>query len=206
MKTLPAAIAAARAARTYTHVEALVWVEAMNRATGVTEAMGLWTGADHQTFTINTVARPYYGAGAVLDVPDIEATVGLEVRTYDVALSPISPEVEQLLRGYDPRQRRCEIHRAEFDRSGNLLAEPERIFKGTVDGTPIITAKIGGPTTATLRVMSNAHMLTRYPGVTKSDAVQRRRSGDRFRIYGSLANVPDIHWGEYSFEQKRDFR
>lgn len=195
MRTLPAAIAARRAARVSTHVENLVWVTAKNRSTGAAETLGLWTGVDHQNFTIAGQVRAYFGAGAVLQVPDIQATVGLEVRRYSIGLSAISPEVEMLIRGYDPKFAPVEIHRAEFDDDGNLLAEPERIFKGLVDGTPIITPAIGGEATATLDVVSNAVMLTRWAGVTKSDQVQRKRQDDRFRKYGSIAAKVPIVWG-----------
>lgn len=195
MRTLPAAVVARRAARVSTHAEILVWVSAKNRSTGAVETLGLWTGADHQDFTIGGVVRPYYGAGNVLQVPDIEASIGIEVRTYQIGLSAISPEVEMLIRGYDPKFAPVEIHRAEFDDAGNLLGEPERIFKGTVDGTPIITPAIGGEAVATLDVVSNARMLTRHPGVTKSDQVQRARAGDRFRRWGSIAAEVPIVWG-----------
>lgn len=195
MRALPPAIAARRAARVSTNVENLVWVTARNRTTGAPEALGLWTGVDHQNFTIAGQARAYFGAGAVLQVPDIQATVGLEVRRYSIGLSAVSPEVEMLIRGYDPKFAPVEIHRAEFDDNGNLLAEPERIFKGMVDGTPIITPAIGGEATATLDVVSNAVMLTRWAGVTKSDQVQRKRQDDRFRKYGSIAAKVPVVWG-----------
>lgn len=195
MRSLDPAVAAHRASRAATHAEILVWVSARNRGTGATEALGLWTGADHETFTIGGQARTYYGAGAVLDVPDIEAATGLEVRSYEIGLSAISPEVEMLLRGYDPRQAPVEMHRAEYDTDGNLLAAPERIFKGWVDGTPIITPPVGGVAAASLRIVSNARMLTRYGAGTKSDEAQQRRSGDRFRRYGSIAGEVEVVWG-----------
>ena len=196
MRSIDPAVATHRAARVHTHVEILVWVSARNRSTGAVETLGLWTGADHQAFTIGGEVRTYYGAGALLEIPDIEAGVGLEVRSYQVGLSAISPEVEMLLRGYDPRQAPVEMHRAEYDMNENLLAAPERIFKGWIDGTPIITPATGGNSTAALTIVSNARMLTRFAGVTKSDEVQRKRSGDRFRRYGSIADATEgPSWG-----------
>ena len=204
MRSLDPAVAARRAARVSTHVEVLVWVSAKNRSTGAVETLGLWTGADHETFTIGGQSRVYYGAGNVLDVPDIEAGVGLEVRTYQIGLSAISPEVEVLLRGYDPRQAPVEIHRAEYDDAGTLLAAPERIFKGWVDGTPIITPAVGGVAAASLSIVSNARMLTRYAGVTKSDEVQQQRSGDRFRRYGSIAAEAEVVWGAHKHKPETE--
>lgn len=197
MKFVPPAVQAARAARSGTHAELLVWVKARIRATGVVQAMGLWTGADHQVFTIGGQAREYYGAGAVLQVPPIQATVGIEVKRYTLSLSAVSPEVELLIRGYDPRLCPIEVHRAEFDAGGNLLGAPERVLKGTVSGSPIITPAIGGSATASLEVESSARSLTRYGTVTKSDQVQRQRGGDRFRRFSSITKAATTYWGEH---------
>lgn len=196
MKYLPPAIAARRAARVATSAAMLVWVSAKNRSTGALETMGLWTGADHQDFTIRGQVRTYYGAGRVLQVPNIQTAIGLEVRKFSVGLAAVAPEVEILLRGYDPRFAPAEIHRAEFDENDNLLAEPERLVKGWINDTPIINPPIGGTATASLEIVSNARMLTRYGSHTKSDQMQMRRQGDRFRRYASLPGAATVYWGE----------
>lgn len=196
MRDLAPAVAARRAARTSTHAEVLVWVSAKNRTTGAMETMGLWTGDDHSVFTIRGQDRTYYGAGNVLQVPAIQAVIGLEVRTLQVSLAAVSPEVELLVRGYDPRFAPCEIHRAEYDDDGNLLAAPERVFKGWVNGAPISTPAVGGSGGIALDLVSNARMLTRYGAATKSDQQQRRREGDRFRRYATLPSASTVYWGE----------
>lgn len=201
MRSVSASVAAARAARSGIHAEHLFWISAKNRTTGAMETMGLWTGPDEQTFTVAGQARTYYGAGNVLRAEPIRATVGIEVRTYEVELAAISPEVEQLIRGYDTRLAPIEIHRAEFDGDGNLIAISERIFKGWIDGAPITTPEIGGEASARVRLVSAAHALTRYGSATKSDTVQRRRSGDRFRRFGSITSA-QVFWGEKSASMK----
>lgn len=196
MREIAPAVAARRAARVSTHTEILIWVSAKNRTTGAIETMGLWTGPDHEEFSIRGEARTYYGAGNLLQVPPIQAVIGLEVRTIQVGLAAISPETEMLIRGYDPRFAPCEIHRAEYDDDGNLLADPERVYKGWINGAPIVTPAQGGTSSVSLDVVSNSRMLTRFGSVTKSDQVQRQRQGDRFRRYASLAQDATIYWGE----------
>lgn len=196
MRYVPPAVAAARAARVSTHVEVLVWVQARNRSTGATESMGLWSGDDVVEFPIGSENRTYYGAGALLQVPDIQAVTGLEVRTISVGLAAMSPEVETLIRGYDVRFGPIQIHRAEFGATGALLGEPERIFKGFVNGAPITTPEAGGTGSATLQCVSQSRNLTRHGRVTKSDQVQQMRGGDRFRRYATLTAAAAIYWGE----------
>jgi len=196
MRSLAAAVVSRRAARISTHAEILVWIEAKNRDTGGLEAAGFWTGEYHRAFTIGGQDRDYYGAGNVLQVPVIPAGIGLEVRNVEVSLSAVSPEVEIVLRGYDVRFAPAQIHRAEFDADGNLLAEPERIFKGWVNAAPIVTPVVDGVASASVQLVSSARALTRYGSLTKSDQCQRQRAGDRFRRYATLTQSADIYWGE----------
>lgn len=206
MRILPPAVAAARAARVSTHAEILIWIEARNRETGLTEVMGLWTGDDHHDFIIGGETRTYYGAGNILQVPEISAGLGLDVRTVQVGLAAVSPEVEMAIRGYDVRLAPVQLHRAEFDVNGNQLGPPERLFKGWVNGAPIVTPAEGGAGSATLELVSNARILTRHGGATKSDQVQRRRGGCRFRRWATLTQSATVYWGEEKFrtpEQKQ---
>lgn len=196
MKFVPAAVAARRAEREGIHAESLVWIEAKNRTTGAAETMGLWTGADHRDFVIDGVSRAYYGAGNILQVPMIQAVVGIEVRRISLVLAATSLEVETAIRGYDVRLAPVQIHRAEFDGNGNLIGDPERIWRGHADGAPISIAGVGGTSTARLDLVSASAILTRYGWATKSDQMQRLRSDDRFRRYATLAANADVYWGE----------
>ena len=192
MRATAAAVQSRRASRSGITSHALIWVQAKNRSTGATESLGLWTGADHQQF----MGRTYYGAGNVLDAPAIQSEIGLEVRRLRLGLSAVSNEVETLLRGYEPKGAPIEIHRAEFDENGNLLAAPERIFKGWVNGAPIVTPAIGGEASAAIECVSNSRMLTLFGAKVKSDAQQRQRDGDRFRKNATSAADAKVYWGE----------
>lgn len=191
MRFIPPAVAVRRAGRVATHAEYLIWIRAKNRSTGAVEAMGLWTGADMRQI----MGRDYYGAGNVLRIEPIQSRVGIEVRSYEAGLSVVSPEVETLIRGYDVRLAPCEVHQAEFDDDGNLLAEPQRIFRGWIDGVDFPTAAVGDQSEWVVRLVSDAASLTIHGGDTKSDTVQQRRQGDRFRRYGSVADA-EVAWGE----------
>ena len=197
MRSLPAAVANYRAARIATHVEILVWIQARNRADNTMSSMGLWTGWDNTTISLGGAAREFYGAGTLLEIPPLETAIGLDVRDFTISLSAISPEVEQLIRGYDVKFAPIEVYRAEYGSSENLLGAPERVFKGTVESAPIVTPSIDNTAQVSITAVSTARNLTRYINLTKSDQIQRLRSGDRFRRYGSIAKEVDVVWGDY---------
>jgi hypothetical protein len=199
MRATAAAVQARRASRSGIISHGLIWVRAQNRATGGAETLGLWTGADHQIF----MGRTYYGAGGVLNLPEIRTEIGLAVRSLSIGLSAVSPEVELLLRGYEPKSAPIEIHRAEFDDGGNLLATPERMFRGWINRAPIIhdpiedqDGNIVVPASATIDCVSNSRMLTLFGKNVKSDAQQRERQGDRFRRHATAAAEAEVEWGE----------
>jgi hypothetical protein len=176
----------------------MIHVVARNRATGAQEALGLWQGDDHLTIAIGGVNRTYYGAGTLIGVEPIRAGIGLEVRMLQVMLSPLTPEVALMLRGYDARLAPAEIHRGLLSlQTGQLIAEPIRVFRGWVDEVKIRTAEVGGTSEATVTLASAARSLTRALTLTRSDAEMRRRNaGDVFRRYTDIAGEVGVWWGE----------
>ena len=134
MLSLSPAELAHLAARKPVRTRFLIWVTAKSFSTGAIEEMGLWTGDDHQAFMVDGIARDYFGAGNILEIDGISRAASLEVRMHQIKLSPLSPEVITLIRGYDVRLAPVLIHRARFDPETNaLLAPPFRIFKGWVE-------------------------------------------------------------------------
>ena len=182
----------------------MIHVVARNRATGAQEALGLWQGDDHLTIAINGVNRSYFGAGTLIGMEPIRAGIGLEVRMLQLALSPLTPEVALMLRGYDARLAPAEIHRGLLSlETGQLIAEPIRVFRGWVDEVKIRTGAVGetgevsGNSEATVTLASAARGLTRALTLTRSDAEMRRRNaGDRFRAYTDIAGEVGVWWGE----------
>lgn len=175
----------------------LIWLRARNRETGATEEIGFWDGKYDTTFVIDGQARPYFGAGAALDIDDIPGGVGLDVRYVDVRLGVV-PEVELAIRGYDPRFAPVEIHTAAFDLvSGNLLTTPRRVFKGQVNETPISKGGEGGEAVIRAHLASTARLLTRVLSLFRSDSELRRRNpDDRFREHVSTSGLRVVPWGE----------
>ena len=55
------------------------------------QRVGLWTGADHENFTIGAASRLYYGAGNVVELPQLTFQAGLAVRMHRLGLSPLTP-------------------------------------------------------------------------------------------------------------------
>jgi len=176
----------------------MVHVIGRNRQTGAQEALGLWQGDDHLTIAIDGVNRTYYGAGALIGVEPIRAGIGLEVRMLQATLSPLTPEVALLLRGYDTRLAPAEVHRGLLSlQTGQLIAEPIRVFRGWVDEVKIRTGEVGGTSEATVTLASAARGLTRALTLTRSDTEMRRRNaGDRFRDYADIAGEVGVWWGE----------
>lgn len=176
----------------------LMWLSPKNRATGQIEPVGLWTGDDHQTFTIDGAARLYFGAGGLTDLDAVESAIGLDVRMLSARLSGLAPETVQAVRGYDLRLAPVEVHRAVFTLDSRvLIAAPRRVFRGWVDSAEITTPAEGGEATVTLQLASAARAFTRPLALFRSDAAQRLRSPtDRFREYASTAGLREVRWGE----------
>lgn len=198
MRILDASSAGYLSARSGIAARHMVHVVARNRETGAQEALGLWQGDDHLTIAINGVNRTYYGAGALVGVEPIRAGIGLEVRMLQVVLAPMTPEVALLLRGYDARLAPAEVHRALLSlETGQLIAEPIRVFRGWVDEVKLRKGEVGGNGQATVSLASAARGLTRALTLTRSDVeMRRRRSDDGFRRYTDIAGEVGVWWGE----------
>ncbi|KPQ06205.1 MAG: hypothetical protein HLUCCA12_12205 [Rhodobacteraceae bacterium HLUCCA12] len=197
MITIDPAELAALEARAGVVARTLLWVEAKNRDTGETETMGLWNGEGTQVFEIEGETRVYRGP-ALPSISPIRGGVGLVVRQVRMEAANLSDEVQQVLRGYEARLARVEIHHAMFSLETNtLVAAPRRRFKGQVDKAPEIRAETGGTSRAEIILASAARVLTRTLALFKSDADQRARNpNDRFAEYGPSAGLKAVWWGE----------
>jgi hypothetical protein len=175
----------------------LLWVQPRDRTSGLRVALGFWNGEEDRSFTVGGESRVYLGGGALLSVDPIVMMTGVVVRMQRVTLSPLFPEVAELLRGYDAWRAPTEIHRALFDpASGNLIADPKRVWKGVIDHAPIQTPAIGGESVVEVTLASAAESLTHGLTLTRSDATQSQRSGDRFYRYKDLTGSISTSWGE----------
>lgn len=175
-------------------VDVLIWVEARNRSTGATETMGLWTGLDAQDITIDGTARTYYGAGTVLSVEDIVSQAGTNVQYQQAGLNILTPEVEELIRGYDARQAPVEVHIRRLNAETNAVLSINRVFRGFLDQAKETRSQ----TTSGLvgEMASSARSLTRTIALYKSNASQQRaHSGDLFFQYAGVSGATNWWWG-----------
>lgn len=199
MLTLDPAEHAYLAARKPLKTRHLIWVTAKNRVTGDSETLGLWTGDDHQDFVVEGETRAYYGAGNILALDEIPRVASLEVRLHQIRLSPLSPEIQLLIRGYDVRLAPIQIHRARFNaETDELLAAPRRILKGWVE---TIDIKTGDRAECIVKAASNARAGTRGLTLKKSDSSQRLRQltggrQDAFYQYTDVSGAVPVSWGE----------
>lgn len=197
MRVLPAAVTAFLQSRPDAVIaRTLLWITARNRATGLPESIGLWSGYDHQQFDIGGL-RDYYGAGNILGLDRITYGSGLEVRMHTFTLAAISPEVEQAVRGYDARLAPVEVHGVLYDPVTNqMVGTPWMALRGWVDEVEIRTPAAGGEGGIDLRVASSARALTRTLSLKRGDSSQQLRSGDRFRRYAEISGTSSVSWGE----------
>lgn len=175
----------------------LLWVEARNRNTGVTETIGLWNGDDHQQFVIDGETRTYYGCGNFIQVGTMSFQSGLNIRRFTIAVSPITPEIDTVLRDYDPKFAPAQVHLAFFNPdTDGLVAPPTKMFKGWIDKFPIKTPAVGGEGDGKIEMVGHTRLLTKRLAQKRSDETQRQRSaGDSFFQDVAITGQISTPWG-----------
>lgn len=190
------------AARRPVLVHHLVWIAARNRTTDEIETLGLWTGADHQEFSVEGELRPYVGAAGIVALPNIVSGTGTDVRSMRLRLAPMAPEVELAIRGYDARQAPIQIHRLLTDPDTMApIGIPVRRFRGWINSLELVTAADGEEGRCDLTLVSSARAGTKTLAQKKSDASQRLRQRpgggeDRFYQYADVSGAVQVKWGE----------
>lgn len=195
MRTNPPAIAAARADRAGLKVRHLIWIVARDGSEPA--PVGFWTGDDHEDFDIDGVTRTYLGAGTALSLDPVTHSTGIKVRQHRMTLSGIKPEVEQAMRGYDPRFAPVQIHQVEYSPlTSQLLAAPRIVFDGQIDGVAFKDGPIGSGSECQITALSNAVFLTRPLYLKRSDeSLRARRPNDGFMRFAKIAEHSGDVWG-----------
>lgn len=162
-----------------------------------------WT--DFQTLTANvidgeagsTVARSFVGDGAILSVGEIPNVNDLSIRRVQVVLSQLHTTVASMVRNYDMRVARAEIHRPLFNPgTRNLVDTPVCHFIGQVALPSIFNPAPGEEGGITIDIISDTQEMTRTNPAKRSDETQKRRSSDRMMKYASITGSIDLAWGE----------
>lgn len=179
----------------------LVWFVARSLDGLSTQPFGFWNELDTATVSVlrgdtgTTENRVYEGDGSLLDISPIVLTSDLTVQSVTISLSQIHASVQNMVRGYDIRSAPVEIHRILFDPQTNQpVASAISRFMGKVDKAPIGTPTPGQEGSIPITCRSILSELTRTNPAKKSDEHQKTRSGDRFRQYSGVADVP-VFWG-----------
>lgn len=197
MRTLPAELTAHLNAVSGVKMRQLLWVEAKNRTTGEPETIGFWSGEDHQVFVIDGETRTYYGSMQFISFGEVMLDSTLNIRKLTAKVSAISPEIEVVLREYEPKMAPVETHVAFFyPDTNNLICPPLKMHKGWIDRFPIKTPPVGEDGEGSLEMVNHTRMLTRRLPHKRSDDTQRRRSGtDSFFADVGMTGQVTTPWG-----------
>lgn len=186
-----------------------VWVVAKRRDNGAEAPLGVWAGSEDANLSVlsgedgGVVTRPYYGAGNLLKVGDYARTSDMTVQTVAIDLSHIADVAKKIVREYDVKRARVEIHDITLDpATGQPVAPDLAEFTGIVDTAPVKFPKIGGEGSAVLNCVSEVMaLLTRTNSEKASYEAQKQRTEegevtDELYIYASVVETwDDIKWG-----------
>lgn len=197
MRALPTEIQQLLARRDGIIVHNLFLLSARNRSTNAMEQIGIWTGADHQVFTVEGNPYTFYGAGDFLSADTLKTDRGLNIRKLALNLSPFTPEVQKALMEYDPKMGPASMYLAFFDPlTNNMVANPWRVHKGWIDTAPMHQGAKGDKSYAILNVVGNTRILTRVFPAKRSDAAQKlRNAADVFFKYVGISGTVNTPWG-----------
>ena len=99
----------------------------------------------------------------MLKVSDIPRVSDLTAQTVTIDLSQIANAVQLLLRTYDVHRAQVEIHEIVLSPTTGQPVGPDLpLFLGMVDGAPIRTPRVGGEGRATLKVVSEMMMMSKF--------------------------------------------
>lgn len=179
-----------------------LWIKAADGG-GTPTPVGLWTGGDNVTITLEGESRTYYGAQGALNFSPFQYIEGAVIQTTTVSIS-VTPEAENFVRGYRTQYAPADIHRAVYNASTGVLIGTDRMFKGFLDTIAFPTPEVGGEQQIELEIMSSARLGTMTSNLRKSDAAQRLRlATDTFRKDGDMGNAPADIWGAGDMDPAR---
>jgi hypothetical protein len=201
-RTVTAEVLAALQARVL-QARDFVWIFARDYESGDPVSAGWWNGLDNVTASYEDIdtgqilSRTYGKAGALLSVDSIPLTSDLTARNFEIRLSQIDQAVADLVRGYDLKGQRVEVHRGLFHPGTNQLVAalfPRAL--GFCDNVDILDPAEGNDGQITLSVVSHTLELTRTNAEVRSDASQQNRvEGDGFYKYTAVAGGWENWWG-----------
>ncbi len=176
-----------------TEAHVLLHLMARRRSDGEPVPFGVWTGADHRDFVVDGAARSYLGAGLVIAVAPVRASLRNEVVVHRVALPPLRDEVRAAMALYDLHQAGAELHVVALQ--DHVPIWMRRLVRGVVDRTPSGLTREGGQ--VELEIVSAARKGTfGLPLFRSSEQLRRRAANDSFRDDSDVAGEWRVPWGQ----------
>lgn len=179
----------------------LVWVNTRTIDAGLPVTAGFWTGRDDASLAVidpvtgGSVTRSYVAAGGVIGIDPVLQISGFDIHPVQLRLSPLTPEVDTALRAYVLRGASVELHRLWLDYETRAPLAPAQVWMtGRINGVIWPTPEAGGNAALRVTVVTGLRDLTLGNPDTVSDAVQSRRSGDRFARYVGIAGTVEVPW------------
>lgn len=179
-----------------------------DKSTGAAVTYNLWDGDDNVTVQVvnqNTGAleyRDYFGGGQIVSVNPIVRSEGTGVRNISVRLSGASPQVLDMVQGYDCRDAVFEWHIGEAEESTGILVDtPDCEFDGFVDTIDLSDGAVdpnGGQAESNFDVSGSTYMTTllRTNPAVRSKEFGNDRSGDGILSHSDAANQWTMLWGK----------
>jgi hypothetical protein len=181
----------------------LIHLEGRNRDTDEIEELNLWTGETNRSLQVENkrtgaiVSRDYTAAHGWLKLPSIPQKLELEARSLRLGVTRLPQEMIDMIRVYDPKLRRVDMHRMIFNKvTRQPIAPATCIFLGFMNSAPINVPEAGGEGEIELEFSMNSRYLTRTRGDKFSDEFMKRRENDRFGKYLDVAGLWRVFWGE----------
>lgn len=185
-----------------------LWLTARDRETGDPVSVGFWSGLSNVTADVldpdtdEPVTRAWYGVGALIEVSDIPAVIGVSTNDITVRMDQMDAEVNEAIRLYDCKQAGIQLFRGMFDPdSGKLVAPGFCRFVGFVDRIEVKTPAEGESGYAELTCVSHTQELLRGNPTTRSNEDQKRRSAtDNFFADAAVVGT----WGPKQWGPKQE--
>jgi hypothetical protein len=180
-----------------------LWFTVKDRTTGAPVYDGYWSDVGTYTADVvdpetgGTTSRQYFGSGTLISISDIPIVSNLTVQNLTITLSQVADRVNDLIRTYECKQGRVEVHRGLFDPNTRALVAPATPrFVGYIDTIDIQTPKENSDGGVVISCTSHTQELTRANADTRSDASQRLRSAtDNFYQDTAVVGSWQIFWG-----------
>ena len=181
-----------------------LWFIARNRTTGAPVTDGMWSGVGTVTAQIvdpmtgMAVNRNYVGTYGLVAISDIALVTGVSVQPITITLSQVNDRVEQLLRQYDLKQARVEVHRGRIaPKTRQMVGPAAKRFVGFVDDPEIVEGKDGEEGHVSLScVPYSQEMLRSNPDTRSHQSQQSRNPNDDFFIDAAVVHEWTQFWGK----------